>query len=169
VAVLRAHPKSLTFGQLTRELFADPHDFLTGYSLACAVRELVVDGLLQSDGLHVVPTHAALFFAAWRAEAMSAYETVARRSGANLAKARKRSGLSQEELGFRAELHRTQIGVLERGARLPRIDTLVKLAAALHVPIACPLLEGTGWRSAVAELGGFSVSPDDAEKDSSDV
>jgi transcriptional regulator with XRE-family HTH domain len=100
---------------------------------------------------------------------MSAYETVARRFGANLAAARKRSGLSQEELGFRAGLHRTQIGVLERGARLPRIDTLLKLAGALDVPIVCPLLEGIGWRSAVAELGGFSVSPGNAEKGSSDA
>jgi hypothetical protein len=63
VAVLRAHPEALTFGQLARELFADPHGFLAGYSLACAVRELVMDGLLQSDGLHVAPTNAALFFA----------------------------------------------------------------------------------------------------------
>jgi transcriptional regulator with XRE-family HTH domain len=100
---------------------------------------------------------------------MSAHRTVARRFGANLAAARKRSGLSQEELGFRADLHRTQIGVLERGTRLPRIDTLVKLAGALDLPIVCPLLEGIGWRSAVAELGGFSVSPNDADKDSSDV
>jgi len=100
---------------------------------------------------------------------MSADKTVARRFGANLAAARKRSGLSQEDLGFRAGLHRTQIGVLERGARLPRIDTLLKLAGALDVPIVCPLLEGIGWRSAVAELGGFSVSPGVAEKDSSDA
>jgi transcriptional regulator with XRE-family HTH domain len=100
---------------------------------------------------------------------MSARENVARRFGVNLAAARKRSGLSQEELGFRAELHRTQIGVLERGARLPRVDTLLKLAAALDVPIACPLLEGIGWRSAVAELGGFTVSPGDVDDGSNDV
>lgn len=68
VAVLRAHPEALTFGQLARELFASPHDFLAGYALACAVRELVVDGLLQSDGLHVVPTNAALFFAGMERE-----------------------------------------------------------------------------------------------------
>jgi hypothetical protein len=63
VAVLRAHPEALTFGQLARELYAGPHDFLAGYALAWAVRELVMDGLLQCDGLHVAPTHAALFFA----------------------------------------------------------------------------------------------------------
>jgi hypothetical protein len=68
VAVLRAHPEPLTFGQLARKLFARPHDFLAGYALACAVRELVMDGLLQSDGLHVVPTNAALFFAGMETE-----------------------------------------------------------------------------------------------------
>lgn len=68
VPVLRAHPEALTFGQLARELFASPHDFLAGYALACAVRELVMDGLLQSDGLHVAPTNAALFFAGMEAE-----------------------------------------------------------------------------------------------------
>jgi hypothetical protein len=68
VAVLRAHPEALTFGQLARELFAEPHDFLAGYALACAVRELVMDGLLQSDGLHVAPTNAALFFVGMEAE-----------------------------------------------------------------------------------------------------
>jgi transcriptional regulator with XRE-family HTH domain len=100
---------------------------------------------------------------------LSAYKTVAQRFGANLAAARQRSGLSQEEVGFRAGLHRTEVSILERGTRCPRIDTLVKLAGALDVPIVCPLLEGIGWRSAVAELGGFSVSLGDADKDSSDV
>jgi hypothetical protein len=68
VAVLRAHPEALTFDQLSRELFATPYDFLAGYALACAVRELVMDGLLQSNGLCVAPTRSALFFAALEAE-----------------------------------------------------------------------------------------------------
>jgi transcriptional regulator with XRE-family HTH domain len=95
--------------------------------------------------------------------------TVARRFGRNLAAARKRSGLSQEDIGFRAGMNRAQIGAMERGERCPRIDTLVKLAAALEVPIACPLLEGIGWRSAVANAGGFSVSAGDADEDSRDL
>jgi hypothetical protein len=68
VAVLRAHPAALTFGQLARQLPIDPEDSLTAYALACAVRELVMDGLLQGDGLHVVPTQAALFFAGFEVE-----------------------------------------------------------------------------------------------------
>jgi hypothetical protein len=68
VTVLRAHPEALTFGQLAGELFAGPHDFLAGYALAYAVRELVMDGMLQSDGLHVAPTNSALFFAGLETE-----------------------------------------------------------------------------------------------------
>lgn len=71
---------------------------------------------------------------------------VARQFAANLLACRKRAGLSQEALGFRASLHRTEIGLLERGARVPRIDTLIKLASALNVPPG-DLLEGIGWES----------------------
>jgi transcriptional regulator with XRE-family HTH domain len=79
---------------------------------------------------------------------------VAARFGENLTRCRKRANLSQEELSVRASLHRTQIGILERGARLPRIDTLVKLAGALSVS-PDDLLEGIVWRPGTASLGGF--------------
>jgi transcriptional regulator with XRE-family HTH domain len=72
----------------------------------------------------------------------------------NLIRCRKQSGLSQEEVGLRASLHRTEISVLERGARCPRIDTLVKLAGALEVS-PCDLLEGIVWRVGTAQPGGF--------------
>ena len=48
---------------------------------------------------------------------------------ANLRSLRRLSGLNQEQLAFRASLHRTAIGLMERGERIPRIDTLVRLAA----------------------------------------
>jgi transcriptional regulator with XRE-family HTH domain len=51
----------------------------------------------------------------------------------NLRKARKKSEVSQEELGFRCDLHRTEISLLERGGREPRLGTIVKLASALEV------------------------------------
>jgi len=82
---------------------------------------------------------------------------VARRFGDNLVRCRKRAGLSQEELGFRASLHRTQVGILERGARSPRIDTLVKLAGALDVSVD-ELLDGIAWRPGSARLGGFQAT-----------
>ena len=59
----------------------------------------------------------------------------ARAFAENLRSHRKRKGLSQEQLGFRAGLHRTEISLLERGARVPRIDTLIKLVTVLDIEV----------------------------------
>lgn len=77
---------------------------------------------------------------------MSASTTpvIARRFGANLRRARHGAGLSQEQVSQRAKLHRTEIGLLERGERTPRIDTVAKLAAAIGIPPAA-LLDGIVW------------------------
>jgi transcriptional regulator with XRE-family HTH domain len=83
---------------------------------------------------------------------------VAASFGANLARLREDSGVTQEELSFRASLHGTEIGLLERGGRLPRIDTLAKLAGALGVPPSS-LLDGIAWEPGQFTRGGFrSVS-----------
>jgi len=83
--------------------------------------------------------------------------TVRERFAANLRRVRRRSGLSQEALAARAELHRTQIGLLERGARMPRIDTVIKLAVALDCNPA-DLIAGIEWRPAqVGDPGGYAV------------
>lgn len=55
--------------------------------------------------------------------------------GCNLARARKQAGHSQEALAAKASLHRTEIGPLERGERMPRIDTAIKLASALGIEV----------------------------------
>jgi transcriptional regulator with XRE-family HTH domain len=83
--------------------------------------------------------------------------SVAQRFGVNLVALRERAGLSQEDLAFRAALHRTEIGLLERGARLPRIDTLVKLAGALGVEPG-NLLAGIAWKPGEARPGRFAGS-----------
>ncbi|MCX2863607.1 helix-turn-helix transcriptional regulator [Paucibacter sp. PLA-PC-4] len=44
---------------------------------------------------------------------------------------RKKAGLTQEQLGFEAELERNFISMLERGERQPTLTTLVKLAKPL--------------------------------------
>jgi transcriptional regulator with XRE-family HTH domain len=49
--------------------------------------------------------------------------------------------MSQEELGRVAGMHRTEISLLERAARDPRLATIVKLAHALDVPPA-QMLDG---------------------------
>lgn len=81
----------------------------------------------------------------------------ASRFGQNLARCRRRAGLSQEELGVRASLHRTAVGQLERGERVARTDTLVKLAGSLAVRPG-ELLEGLEWRPGTMMLGELSVS-----------
>jgi len=83
--------------------------------------------------------------------------TVARQFGANLARHRKDTGLSQEEVSFMAGVHRTEISQLERGFRVPRIDTLVKLAGALGVKPA-DLLEGMAWEPGEIRTGRFEGS-----------
>lgn len=79
---------------------------------------------------------------------------VAARFGENLIRCRKRANLSQEELGFRASLHRTEIGMLERGVRVARIDTLVKLAGAMEIPPE-DLLDGLTWTPGDPRAGWF--------------
>ncbi len=82
---------------------------------------------------------------------------VAARFGKNLVRCRLEADLSQEELAHNASLHRTEVGLLERGARVPRIDTLVKLAGALSVEPS-ELIEGIGWTPGHVTAGSFSVA-----------
>lgn len=81
---------------------------------------------------------------------------IAARFGDNLRRARRAAGLSQEEAGIRASLHRTEIGLLERGERIPRIDTAIKLAAAVDVEVV-DLIDGLGWESGTSAPGQFRV------------
>lgn len=74
--------------------------------------------------------------------------------GGNLRVYRIRAEISQEELGMRCSLHRTEIGLLERGARVPRVDTLIKLASALEIS-PNELLSGIGWQPPHIKPGGF--------------
>ena len=62
----------------------------------------------------------------------------------NLVKARDASGLTQEELADRCDLHRTEISLLERAGREPRLGTLVKLAGSLGVSVES-LATGVRW------------------------
>ena len=63
------------------------------------------------------------------------------RFATNLRTHRTRAGLSQERLAFKCRLHRTEISLLERGAREPRLATIVRLSRGLGIP-ATDLLEG---------------------------
>jgi transcriptional regulator with XRE-family HTH domain len=82
---------------------------------------------------------------------------VAARFGENLARHRKLADLSQEGLSILASVHHTEISQLERGLRVARIDTLVKLKDALEVS-ADELLDGIAWRSGHYRPGGFTTA-----------
>lgn len=57
----------------------------------------------------------------------------------NLRTARVEAGLSQERLSALARLHRTEISLLERGERDPKLSTVYRLADALGIPAAALL------------------------------
>ncbi len=53
--------------------------------------------------------------------------------GDKIRKVRRKQGISQEELGFRAGVHRTYIGAIERAEQNVSIDNIHKIAKALKV------------------------------------
>lgn len=84
---------------------------------------------------------------------------LAREFGVNVLISRRHADLSQEKLAFRAGLHRTEIGKLEKGERLPRIDTVIKLAGALSVASG-DLLKGMDWMPGPERSGRFRLRSD---------
>ena len=68
-----------------------------------------------------------------------------RRFAENLILLRARSDLSQQQTAERSGLHQTEISLLERGLRLPRLDTIVKLSGAVEAE-PCELFAGMAWR-----------------------
>jgi transcriptional regulator with XRE-family HTH domain len=79
-----------------------------------------------------------------KADGRKADRDVGKKLGRNLWRARRRAGYSQETLGAMCGLHRTEIGFIENGKRMPRADTLLKLSGALDVGPE-KLLEGIEW------------------------
>jgi transcriptional regulator with XRE-family HTH domain len=62
----------------------------------------------------------------------------------NLRSHRERVGLSQEALANLCDLHRTEISLLERSKRSPRLETIVILAKGLKLASPGELLQGIG-------------------------
>jgi transcriptional regulator with XRE-family HTH domain len=75
------------------------------------------------------------------------------RFSVNLRTARLAAGISQEELAARCEIHRTEVSLLERGGREPRLGTMVKLATALGTTPEA-LCTGIAWS---AKERGFRI------------
>jgi transcriptional regulator with XRE-family HTH domain len=59
-----------------------------------------------------------------------------RNFGKRVRELRVNMGLSQEELGFKADLHRTYIGSIERGEQNVSLDNIGKLAKVLRVKLS---------------------------------
>ncbi|MFI5005223.1 MAG: helix-turn-helix domain-containing protein [Solirubrobacterales bacterium] len=64
--------------------------------------------------------------------------------GLRLRQVRTERGLSQDELAHRTNLHPTAIGRFERGAREPRLTTILRLARGLKVPCGV-LMDELRW------------------------
>lgn len=67
--------------------------------------------------------------------------------GRAIRRVRREQNVSQEELGYRAGLHRTYVGGIERGEKNPSYENLLRLAEALGVSVSDVLREaesGTG-------------------------
>ena len=54
--------------------------------------------------------------------------------GHNVRRIRTDAGLSQEEVAYRAKLHRTYISSIERGQRNVSVENIFAIADALKVP-----------------------------------
>ena len=65
---------------------------------------------------------------------------ILKKFGENIRKKRVEQGISQEELAFRASLHRTYIGMIERAEKNITLINIEKIANALQVEI-CELLK----------------------------
>lgn len=69
-------------------------------------------------------------------------EPVRQQFAENLRRHRERLGLSQEELADICNLHRTEISLLERCKRSPRLETIVILSRGLQLASPAQLLDG---------------------------
>lgn len=62
--------------------------------------------------------------------------TLKRQFGATVRKYRQRLDLSQEELAWRAEMHRTYLADVERGVRNLSLSSIARLVGAIDVPLS---------------------------------
>jgi transcriptional regulator with XRE-family HTH domain len=82
--------------------------------------------------------------------------------GPNLRHWRNERGYSQERLAQRADLHRTEIGLLERGEREPKLGIITKLAGALDISPTV-LFEGVAFVPSDSGQGHFAYDPPERE------
>ena len=61
------------------------------------------------------------------------HQHVLKKFGKRLQEIRKEKKVSQEELASKLHMHRTYVGMIERGERNPTVRTLYKIASSLKV------------------------------------
>lgn len=61
---------------------------------------------------------------------------VRKKFGKRVREIRLKVGLSQEELGFKSNIHRTYIGSVERGEQNISLDNITRLAKTLKVSLS---------------------------------
>ena len=61
---------------------------------------------------------------------------IVKQFGEQIRALREAKGLSQEELAFRAHVHRTYLGGIERGERNPSLKNITAIADALGVTLS---------------------------------
>jgi transcriptional regulator with XRE-family HTH domain len=88
------------------------------------------------------------------------------RFGRNLWRQRRRADLSQQELADLTGLNRMDISAIERGKRLPRIDTILKVSAGVEAS-PCDLLAGLRWYPGRYVEGEFHVEDRSASSSAS--
>ena len=64
-----------------------------------------------------------------------ATESIQIKFGNRIRALRNTAGISQEELAFRAGLHRTYLGSIERGERNISLKNIAKIAKALNIKL----------------------------------
>lgn len=62
--------------------------------------------------------------------------TLRKKFGMRVRELRKEQGLSQEDLGFKANIHRTYIGAVERGEQNVSLDNIGRIAKHLKVTLS---------------------------------
>lgn len=62
-------------------------------------------------------------------------DKISNKIGLKIKLLRNKLGISQEELGFRSNISKQQIGLIERGESSPTIDTLAQIAKALEIAL----------------------------------
>lgn len=96
--------------------------------------------------------------------------TVAEQIGPDLRRIRRRAEMSQDNLAWRSGIHHTEISLLERGGRIPRLDTCIRILESTGAE-AQELVEGIGreepagwdqkgWFTIVGLPGPVHVRPD---------